>query len=557
MRIKQKTLRLFIVLSIVVGVTFTMFSTMSATSNPEDAPSDWAFDISSIELNNAIIEAYPAVDTDGDGFISISEANAMTGSLTLTNKGIKGTLNGIENFVSLTFLNLQQNAISGSLPENIGNLANLTLINLAQNKLTGEIPSSIGNLANLKNLNFTSNQLGGDIPSSIGNLTNLKYLDLRSNRNLTSIPKSIANLKQLTNFDVGLNRLTSLPEELSELSSLTSFHADANNGITNIPENIGNLVNLETLWLSSNKITKIPDSIVDLPKVVYFHLGNNNITSITQAQYDKLNEHWASGLKSQTSSKTLLKKGVVNHDYKFDALPAYEQFINYGLTFTYRLTTPEGLTSIITPVLANGSITIPALELPQIGEYTLVATGAGSRLDESVYTTKFSIDTPIEYISAEANGEEDVQTSSKITLTLSKDIDGLTIEDITLLPLTKAMTYINKNELVALGQGEYELFIDGTWNEGTKVNVTLSKEDLVFLPDTHLVTLHQKESIPTQEETGKPETNENNSSDIAVNHPINNTPQTGDRTMFTGFTTALIGSLVVVIASIKLRKEKQ
>lgn len=64
---------LLLFLAIGVGI-----DRVSAASNPDNAPLDWAFDASSVELNDAIIENHPELDS-GDGFITISAANEMTG----------------------------------------------------------------------------------------------------------------------------------------------------------------------------------------------------------------------------------------------------------------------------------------------------------------------------------------------------------------------------------------------------------------------------------------------------------------------------------------------
>lgn len=88
----------------------------------------------------------------------------------------------IGNLVSLTELNLADNALSGPLPREIGNLSKLTRLALYHNKLTGPLPPEIGNLVNLEFLDLDYNSLSGWLPLSISNLTKLLYFCLQGNK---------------------------------------------------------------------------------------------------------------------------------------------------------------------------------------------------------------------------------------------------------------------------------------------------------------------------------------------------------------------------------------
>lgn len=70
----------------------------------------------------------------------------------------------------LTYLWLEDDTLSGQIPENIGNLTQLDTLNLAFNQLSGEIPEGIGNLINLNWLYLYLNKLSGHIPDSICNI---------------------------------------------------------------------------------------------------------------------------------------------------------------------------------------------------------------------------------------------------------------------------------------------------------------------------------------------------------------------------------------------------
>ncbi|KAF8399730.1 hypothetical protein HHK36_015601 [Tetracentron sinense] len=60
---------------------------------------------------------------------------------------------------------------------------------LQNNAITGPIPAEIGKLDKLQTLDLSNNKLNGGIPSSLGDLKNLNYLDLSYNNISGSLPK--------------------------------------------------------------------------------------------------------------------------------------------------------------------------------------------------------------------------------------------------------------------------------------------------------------------------------------------------------------------------------
>jgi Leucine-rich repeat (LRR) protein len=49
----------------------------------------------------------------------------------------------------LDYLDMEQNRLMGSIPEELGYLTNLKYLGLAVNKLEGQIPSTLGGIDNL------------------------------------------------------------------------------------------------------------------------------------------------------------------------------------------------------------------------------------------------------------------------------------------------------------------------------------------------------------------------------------------------------------------------
>ena len=149
----------------------------------------------------------------------------------------------------VTELNLQNNDLTGSLPNNIGNLSALVSLNLKGNDplslqgmyigMHGVIPAQIGSLMNLEYLDLGGNSFSGSIPSTIGNLVKLTYL------NINYVP-----------FDAGFNPVGvlggTIPIELGNLTNLKYLDLSDQNLSGNLLSELGNLTSLEYLKLGGN-----------------------------------------------------------------------------------------------------------------------------------------------------------------------------------------------------------------------------------------------------------------------------------------------------------------
>lgn len=132
------------------------------------------------------------------------------------------TVNGNDH---VTWIELINNNLQGTIPSDIGNFPYLNVLYLYNNYgISGEIPSEIGNLTNLIALAFAWNyNMTGAIPNTITNLTNLQYLYLNNNKfsgnipNLTALPLSILWINN-NNFEFGdfENEFTSYANNVSD-----------------------------------------------------------------------------------------------------------------------------------------------------------------------------------------------------------------------------------------------------------------------------------------------------------------------------------------------------
>ncbi|KAJ7517770.1 hypothetical protein O6H91_21G039900 [Diphasiastrum complanatum] len=209
----------------------------------------------------------------------------------------------------LQFLNLGSSFLSGSIPPELFNSTfNLEEIHLDQNLLTGEIPESIANAYSLTILWFHHNKLNGTIPSVIGNMRNLSTLSLGNNTLTGRIPESLANLNKLKNLDLAMNNFTGeIPSFLANLTQLQSIWLHSNALYGQIPSWIGNLSQLQYLYLGNNNFQgSIPEQLGELSQLWYLALDRNNLSGTIPQSLSKLSQLQFLDLASNTLSGKIL-----------------------------------------------------------------------------------------------------------------------------------------------------------------------------------------------------------------------------------------------------------
>ncbi|KAL1833961.1 hypothetical protein DCAR_0104096 [Daucus carota subsp. sativus] len=85
-------------------------------------------------------------------------------------------------------IDLSLNALTGSIPNEIGLLQGLSMLNLSHNYLSGEIPRSIGKMSGLESLDLSFNTLSGEVPQTLANLDFLSVLNLSYNNLSGKVP---------------------------------------------------------------------------------------------------------------------------------------------------------------------------------------------------------------------------------------------------------------------------------------------------------------------------------------------------------------------------------
>uniref|UniRef100_A0A3Q7HQU3 Protein kinase domain-containing protein n=1 Tax=Solanum lycopersicum TaxID=4081 RepID=A0A3Q7HQU3_SOLLC len=111
-------------------------------------------------------------------------------------------------------IDLSENHLNGSIPEDIGNLKNLLKLDLSHNSLSGSITSKLFQLHNLHHLLLSSNYLSGVIPDEM-DLFSLYDMDLSHNQLTGSIPNELANSAELDVLDLSYNQLQEIFQKLT------------------------------------------------------------------------------------------------------------------------------------------------------------------------------------------------------------------------------------------------------------------------------------------------------------------------------------------------------
>jgi hypothetical protein len=154
--------------------------------------------------------------------------------------------------LSLRFIDLESNFLSGSLPSEFGSLSSLTYLTIEGNRLRGTISSSLGDLINLSHLALGYNFFSQTIPPELGQLSNLKYLTMTLCQLTGSFPL-FGSFISIETLDISFNSFTnSVPSSIGNLLALTSLVLDYNYFSQKIPSELTQLTALAELSLATN-----------------------------------------------------------------------------------------------------------------------------------------------------------------------------------------------------------------------------------------------------------------------------------------------------------------
>ena len=223
--------------------------------------------------------------------VSLSASGCVI-ELNLTNNKLAGTLpDEIGDLEALFVLQLGENQLSGTLPDTLANLTNLQTLHLMENQFSGTLPLWMGSLTNLEQVDLTYNTFSGSIPDTLCKLSNLETLNIGYNQLTGAIPTCLGNLTSLTSLVLGGNQLSGiLPTTLMNLTNLTRLDL-SNTGMTTFPTWLGTLTNLEVLYLRSNQLSgSIPTLLNNLTNLQRLSLYDNQLTGTIPTWVEDLSE---------------------------------------------------------------------------------------------------------------------------------------------------------------------------------------------------------------------------------------------------------------------------
>lgn len=268
-------------------------------------------------FKNALLNHDPVIDTNDDGEIQVSEAEALIANLNLFDKSISD-LTGIEAFINIERLHCHENLLTQlDLSANV----NLEYLNCSSNQLTtldvtdnllleylnaGENILNDLNVSphnNLEYLNCSDNELNILDVSQIPNLndlffagTNITSIDISSNINLKNLEfhyTPISNI-DLTN-NINLEYIT------SDYCPLTSLDISNNPNLKSLVSRSSNLTaldvtnnpDLELLVVYNNNISHL--DVTHNPILAQLLCYNNNLSSLDVTQNLNLEWLWFGG----------------------------------------------------------------------------------------------------------------------------------------------------------------------------------------------------------------------------------------------------------------------
>lgn len=221
------------------------------------------------------------IDKNDDGKIQVSEARSYYGTIACIARSITD-LTGIEEFVNLTKLNVQNNQLSVL---DVSNNTGLEAIQAYSNVLTD---INVSRNTALEQLHLSDNKLSTLDVSNNTALKNLwvernKLTDLDVSKN-TELVLLVCRINQLSDLDISQN--TKLEELECGLNKLTSLDVTSNISLDKLEVEgnmLGNLdvslnVALEELLCNDNELTNINISNNTALKKVWVH--NNALTSL-------------------------------------------------------------------------------------------------------------------------------------------------------------------------------------------------------------------------------------------------------------------------------------
>lgn len=235
----------------------------------------------------------PAINTNGDGEIQVSEAGSFIGSLSCTQKNIKD-LTGIEAFINIKELDCSRNQLAS----------------LDTSKNTA-LKTLLCGINQLKSLDVSKNTSLSVLTCYTNQLTNL---DLSKNIELKYIE---CYDNQLTSLDLSKNiLLETLFCDQNELTSLDVSKCPVLGGLTCYENQLTNLDLTQNIKLGSLDCAQNNLMTLDLSKnknLIYLDCSNNQLSNLNLSMNENLDQ--INCRKNQLTNLDVSKQKLLNFLY--------------------------------------------------------------------------------------------------------------------------------------------------------------------------------------------------------------------------------------------------
>lgn len=149
----------------------------------------------------------------------------------------------------------------GAIPDFIFDFTDLQILRLHDGNFTGPVPGTISSLTGLRQLWLQDNALTGAVPD-VSAASELVILRLTDNEFTGSIPTYLESLPALVDLRLGDNALTGAIPDFSNMAQLQLFACQGNQLTGGFPESLTNLVNLSELSLMLVEFLYVPQRVL-------------------------------------------------------------------------------------------------------------------------------------------------------------------------------------------------------------------------------------------------------------------------------------------------------
>jgi len=211
-------------------------------------------------------------------------------SLDLHNNNLIGNISELQHD-SLTYLDLSNNHLHGTIPSSVFKQQNLEVLILASNSgLTGEISSSICKLRFLLVLDLSNSSFSGSMPLCLGNFSNmLSVLHLGMNNLQGTIPSTFSKDNSLEYLNLNGNEIEGkISSSIINCTMLQVLDLGNNKIEDTFPYFLETLSKLQILVLKSNKFqgfVKGPTANISFSKLRTLDISDNNFSGSLPTGY--------------------------------------------------------------------------------------------------------------------------------------------------------------------------------------------------------------------------------------------------------------------------------